>query len=71
MLARLFLCTEVANWVSELGLNLDVASGGELAAALAGGVAPENIGVHGNNKSLTSPLRSYGASGPNIHESPR
>ena len=38
---KAFLCTEVAGWISELGLNLDVASGGELAAALAGGVAPE------------------------------
>jgi len=58
---KAFLCTEVANWVSELGLNLDVASGGELAAALAGGVAPENIGVHGNNKSLAEIGRAVGA----------
>ncbi len=49
--SKAFLCTEVAAWIAELGLGMDVASGGELAAALAGGVAPEKIGVHGNNKS--------------------
>ena len=58
---KAFLCTEVAHWVSELGLNLDVASGGELAAALAGGVAPANIGVHGNNKSLAEIGRAVAA----------
>jgi len=58
---KAFLCTEVAHWVSELGLNLDVASGGELAAALAGGVEPANIGVHGNNKSLAEIGRAVAA----------
>lgn len=47
-----FLSTEIVGWIDELDLNLDVASGGELAAALAGGIAPERIGLHGNNKSL-------------------
>lgn len=42
----------VAQWVSEEGLGVDVASGGELKVALAAGVAPEKIGLHGNNKSL-------------------
>jgi diaminopimelate decarboxylase len=32
------------------GLSADVASGGELHHALAGGVAPERIYMHGNNK---------------------
>ncbi len=49
---KAFLCTEVAHWVSEAGLGIDVASGGELAVALAAGVDPARIGVHGNNKSL-------------------
>jgi diaminopimelate decarboxylase len=50
--SKAFLSTEIVGWIDELGLNLDVASGGELAAALAGGIAPERIGLHGNNKSL-------------------
>jgi len=49
---KAFLTTEVASWIHELGLNLDVASGGELAIALAAGVPGERIGLHGNNKSL-------------------
>lgn len=35
----------------EEGLGLDVVSGGELALALAAGVAPAEISFHGNNKS--------------------
>lgn len=49
---KAFLCTEVARWVSAEGLNIDVASGGELAVALAAGVDPARLGLHGNNKSL-------------------
>lgn len=49
--SKALLCTEVASWIAELGMNIDVASGGELSAALAGGVNPERIGLHGNNKS--------------------
>ncbi|RII42663.1 diaminopimelate decarboxylase [Galactobacter valiniphilus] len=48
---KVFLNTSVARWVAEEGLRLDTASGGELAVALAAGVAPELIGLHGNNKS--------------------
>jgi diaminopimelate decarboxylase len=48
---KAFLCTEVARWVTQAGLNVDVASGGELAVALAAGVTPARIGFHGNNKS--------------------
>jgi diaminopimelate decarboxylase len=50
--AKAFLCTEVARWVAEEGLSLDVCSGGELAVALHGGFPPERIALHGNNKSL-------------------
>lgn len=48
---KAFLCVEVAQWMAEEGLAIDVASGGELAVALAAGVAPARIGFHGNNKS--------------------
>lgn len=49
--AKAFLCTEVARWVDQAGLNIDVCSGGELAVALAAGTDPSHIGLHGNNKS--------------------
>ena len=49
---KAFLCTEIVRWVDALGLNIDVASGGELAVALAAGIDPARIGLHGNNKSL-------------------
>ncbi|RGE21072.1 diaminopimelate decarboxylase [Leucobacter sp. wl10] len=48
---KAFLCVEVARWMAEEGLSVDVASGGELAVALAAGVDPARIGFHGNNKS--------------------
>ncbi len=51
--SKAFTCTAVAHWISEIGIGIDVCTGGELAVALAGGVAPENIQVHGNNKSLS------------------
>ncbi len=49
---KAFLCTEVVRWVVDAGLYVDVASGGELAVALAAGIDPARIGFHGNNKSL-------------------
>ena len=49
--SKAFLCTEVARWVAEEGLSLDVASGGELAIALRADFPAERITVHGNNKS--------------------
>jgi diaminopimelate decarboxylase len=48
---KAFLSTEIARWVTESGLNVDVCSGGELAVALAAGVDPAHLGMHGNNKS--------------------
>ncbi|QDZ16530.1 diaminopimelate decarboxylase [Humibacter ginsenosidimutans] len=48
---KAFLSTEVARWVTEAGLRIDVASGGELAVALAAGVDAGRLGLHGNNKS--------------------
>jgi diaminopimelate decarboxylase len=55
---KAFLCTEVVRWISEAGLNIDVASGGELAVALAGGIDPSRIGMHGNNKSVAEIQRA-------------
>ena len=48
---KAFLCAEVARWVAEEGLGLDVCTEGELATALRGGFPAERITVHGNNKS--------------------
>jgi diaminopimelate decarboxylase len=48
---KAFLSTAIALWVTEAGLNIDVCSGGELAVVLAAGVAPRQLGFHGNNKS--------------------
>ncbi|BBY82589.1 diaminopimelate decarboxylase [Mycolicibacterium pulveris] len=50
--AKAFLCTEIARWVDEEGLALDVASGGELAVALHARFPAERIALHGNNKSI-------------------
>lgn len=50
--AKAFLCTEIARWVAEEGLSLDVASGGELAVALHAGFPAQRIALHGNNKSI-------------------
>ncbi|BBY01975.1 diaminopimelate decarboxylase [Mycobacterium seoulense] len=49
--AKAFLCSEVARWVDEEGLSLDVSTGGELAVALHADFPPERITFHGNNKS--------------------
>jgi diaminopimelate decarboxylase len=50
--SKAFLSAEVARWVADEGLSLDVASGGELAIALHGGFPAERIAMHGNNKSI-------------------
>tara|TARA_B100000519_G_scaffold40297_5_gene30100 strand:+ start:351 stop:1769 length:1419 start_codon:yes stop_codon:yes gene_type:complete len=49
---KAFLSTEIARWMTEAGLRIDVASGGELAVALAAGTDPSELGFHGNNKSI-------------------
>ncbi|GAA2865942.1 diaminopimelate decarboxylase [Streptosporangium fragile] len=48
---KAFLCREVARWIMQEGLGLDVCSNGELAVALSVGFPPERITMHGNNKS--------------------
>ncbi len=57
---KAFLCTTVARWMVDEGLRIDVASGGELAVALAAGVDPSLLGFHGNNKSLAEIDRAVG-----------
>ena len=49
---KAFLCTSVAQWIHEEGLHLDVCSGGELAVAIRAGFPADQIGFHGNNKSV-------------------
>lgn len=49
--AKAWLCTATARWIADKGIGLDVVSGGELAIALRGGVQPDSIHFHGNNKS--------------------
>jgi len=51
--AKAFICTEVARWVKDIGIGIDVCTGGELAVALAGGINPTMIQLHGNNKSVS------------------
>ncbi len=58
---KAFLSAEVARWVTEAGLFIDVCSGGELAVALAAGVDPARLGFHGNNKSLAEIDRAVSA----------
>ena len=50
--AKSFICVEVAKWLMELKVNLDVCTGGELAVALAANFPAERIEFHGNNKSF-------------------
>ena len=57
---KAFLCTEAVRWMVAEGLNIDVSSGGELAVALAAGVEPARLGLHGNNKSLAEIDRAVG-----------
>ncbi|WP_253900653.1 diaminopimelate decarboxylase [Mycobacterium asiaticum] len=50
--AKAFLCSEIAQWIEQEGLSLDVCTGGELAVALHANFPPERITLHGNNKSV-------------------
>jgi diaminopimelate decarboxylase len=58
---KAFLCVEVARWVAEEGLGLDVCSGGELAVALHAGFPADRITFHGNNKSVGELTRALDA----------
>ncbi|MGI9577327.1 MAG: diaminopimelate decarboxylase [Microthrixaceae bacterium] len=49
---KAFLCVAMARLVHEEGMRLDVATGGELAVALAAGVPAGRLVLHGNNKAV-------------------
>ncbi|HEV2723299.1 MAG TPA: diaminopimelate decarboxylase [Thermoleophilaceae bacterium] len=49
--SKAFPCTAALRLFAEAGLDCDVASGGELHMALAGGFDADRIYMHGNNKS--------------------
>jgi diaminopimelate decarboxylase len=50
--AKAFCCRGVLGWAAEEGLGVDVCTGGELEVALAAGVDPAMITMHGSNKLL-------------------
>ena len=49
---KAFLCKALAEWTQEHHLFVDCTGVGEIAIAIAGNVPPENILVHGVNKSM-------------------
>lgn len=49
--AKSFISVEIAKWLKDLNVSLDVCSGGELLVALAAKFPAPNIEFHGNNKS--------------------
>jgi diaminopimelate decarboxylase len=49
--SKSFISGHVVSWLDAVGLGFDVATGGELAIALAGGADPARIEFQGNNKS--------------------
>jgi diaminopimelate decarboxylase len=52
----------ILSLLAEMGLSVDVASAGELHAALRAGAAPDRIYLHGNNKTETDLRLATGAS---------
>ncbi len=59
--AKAFCSKAVLRWVSDEGLGVDVCTGGELEVALAAGVTPEMITLHGNNKTVAELTRAVQA----------
>ncbi len=49
--SKSFLSIEIAKWIAETGIGIDVCTGGELAVALAANFPTNRIELHGNNKS--------------------
>jgi len=56
-----FLCKAVVRIIAEEGLHLDVCTSGELSVALAAGMPPARIALHGNNKSPAELTRAVEA----------
>jgi diaminopimelate decarboxylase len=48
--SKALLCTEVARWIADEGLGIDVVSEGELYTVLRAGFPAERICMHGSNK---------------------
>jgi diaminopimelate decarboxylase len=59
--SKAFPCTAVYRTLAEEGLACDVASGGELALALAAGFDPRRTYMHGNAKSAAELREALGA----------
>jgi diaminopimelate decarboxylase len=59
--AKAFCSRAMLRWVSSEGLGIDVCTGGELEVALSAGVPPEQITLHGNNKTLGELARAIEA----------
>jgi diaminopimelate decarboxylase len=59
--AKAFCSRAVLRWISSEGLGVDVCTGGELEVALSAGVPPEQITLHGNNKTLDELSRAVAA----------
>ncbi|MCA1691066.1 MAG: diaminopimelate decarboxylase, partial [Actinobacteria bacterium] len=57
--SKAFLCRAMARLVHEEGMHVDVATGGEMHVALAAGVPPTHLVLHGNNKSLDELRRAH------------
>lgn len=55
---KAFLCVAMARLALEEGMDLDVATGGELHVALAAGADPDRLVMHGNNKSVDELARA-------------
>ncbi len=51
--SKAFLCTALAQVMANAGVGLDVSSAGEIFIGQRGSVAPANMHLHGNNKTLT------------------
>ncbi len=58
---KAFLCLAMCHLIRSLGLGLDVVSAGELFTAVTAGVPPEQIYMHGNNKSAAELLAGLSA----------
>jgi diaminopimelate decarboxylase len=59
--AKAFCSRAMLRWVSSEGLGVDVCTGGELEVALSAGVPPEQITMHGNNKTQEELARAVEA----------
>jgi len=59
--SKAFLCRAMARLAHEEGMSIDVSTGGEMHVALAAGVPPAALVLHGNNKSETELARALEA----------